>query len=64
MMFFFSMGDVGGPLQMIDNDGGWTLIGTLTYTVPNQCSLYPSVYTRITSCLRWIANVAGINLRP
>jgi secreted trypsin-like serine protease len=50
-------GDSGGPL-VIPVDGQYTLIGTVSWGIGSNCARphQPTVYTRITRYLNWIAH--------
>ena len=51
-------GDSGSPLHCQLNTGQWVVAGISSWG-SMACSVYPSVYTRITSYLVWIDEVTG-----
>ncbi|XP_076330439.1 proclotting enzyme-like [Tachypleus tridentatus] len=50
------VGDSGGPLMMVGSDKKFYLVGIVSFgNHPCDAPGYPSVYTRVTSFLNWIA---------
>jgi Trypsin len=48
-------GDEGGPMTITESDGGETLVGVTSFTASWGCSsVWPAVYSRLTSYLDWI----------
>lgn len=59
-------GDGGAPL-VINENGAWTLIGSLSFLHSRgSCGRQPSpaAFTRITSHFDWIARTTGYQFRP
>jgi len=56
-------GDSGGPLLCDNSDGTWTIHGITSYGYNRACTWnkreISSVYTRVSSFLRWIQNYIG-----
>jgi len=55
-------GDSGGPLVMREADKKFTQIGIVSFG-PVVCGEGPLGFTRVTSHLGWISEVAGISVR-
>ncbi|XP_063230454.1 chymotrypsin BI-like [Bacillus rossius redtenbacheri] len=54
-------GDSGGPLALKGADGRWTQIGVVSYGSNWGCEAgRPAAYTRVSSYLRWISDIADI----
>ncbi|XP_075977065.1 chymotrypsin-2-like [Anticarsia gemmatalis] len=49
-------GDSGGPLVVRGDDGSPILVGITSFGHRNCAPGYPTVFTRVTSYLRWIAS--------
>ncbi|CAB3365328.1 Hypothetical predicted protein [Cloeon dipterum] len=58
-------GDSGGPLVITEEDGEPTEIGIVSFGVSLGCeSGWPAAFTRITYYLDWLAQNAGVTIRP
>lgn len=53
-------GDSGGPLMM-EHDGVWTLVGTVSHGIKCAEPNMPGVYMKTFSYLNWIKSVIGQN---
>ncbi|KAK3914426.1 Chymotrypsin-1 [Frankliniella fusca] len=49
------LGDSGGPLAIIEDDGKPTLVGIISFVLKYSCNLsFPPVFTRVSSFVPWI----------
>lgn len=53
-------GDNGGPLVIAEDDGLYTIVGTMSFNRINCPEGLPAVFTRVTSFLQWIETYSGI----
>ncbi|KAF4530484.1 hypothetical protein B566_EDAN018619, partial [Ephemera danica] len=56
-------GDSGGALIYKESSGVWTQIGIVSFGLSKCQQEQSSVYTRVTSYLRWISNLTNIRIR-
>lgn len=49
-------GDSGGPLVQLNDEGGFSLVGIVSFGAYPCGSGMPSVYTRVSSYVDWIQN--------
>ncbi|XP_053674811.1 collagenase-like [Anopheles nili] len=58
------VGDEGGPVTILEEDGQSTVIAIHSYTYSRGCTRsWPAVHTRVTDYLNWIEIYTGANIR-
>jgi chymotrypsin-like protease len=58
-------GDSGGPMVIAESDGIYTEIGLVSFGSSFGCeSGFPSVFTRVSEYVDWIATNGNVTIRP
>uniref|UniRef100_A0A182IS61 Uncharacterized protein n=1 Tax=Anopheles atroparvus TaxID=41427 RepID=A0A182IS61_ANOAO len=58
------VGDEGGPVTIVEDDGQSTVIAIHSYTYSRGCTRsWPAVHTRVTDYLNWIEIYTGATIR-